>query len=460
LNALYKTALDSDKDTEPDRVTDGGTETDKDVGPSENEHLKTGPSQRIARIFVELPKDALKRLKVENADPTQEGIYEVQVSCDDTCEDLEGRANEIAEQLGGRITYLDADTSGSDKVRSLLAGQSGERIKLRRKTSTSFKGMENAILKGSLNLLVSCEGSCKDEKAVTGAISELLGETDLPLSESSPPGDALPALRSLDGRDKTVKTAKETKAIPPKIALGKYYGLVVGINKYMHINKLENAVNDAVTVDKVLKDDYGFENRVLLEDQATRDNIMKALNDLRKQLTENDSLLVYFSGHGEYNKESDTSYWLPVDADYDDNTNWVESKSVSDQLKLIAAKHILVVADSCFSGTLTREINSSLSKNSTREIYLNKIFDKPSRVLIASGGNEPVTDAGGKGHSIFADVFITALKNPFDKTFTAEELMTHHLKESVAGRTEQTPEYKVIRNSGHDGGDFVFVKRQ
>ena len=71
-----------------------------------------------------------------------------------------------------------------------------------------------------------------------------------------------------------------------------------------------------------------------------------------------------------------------------------------------------------------------------------------------------MTDAGGKGHSIFSDVLITALREPFDKVFTAEELMTRHLKESVAGRTEQTPEYKVIRNSGHDGGDFIFVKKK
>ena len=92
--------------------------------------------------------------------------------------------------------------------------------------------------------------------------------------------------------------------------------------------------------------------------------------------------------------------------------------------------------------------------------HINKLFEKPSRVLIASGGNEPVTDAGGKGHSIFSDVLITALKEPFQEVFTAEELMTRHLKESVAGRTEQTPEYKVIRNSGHDGGDFIFVKRK
>jgi hypothetical protein len=119
-----------------------------------------------------------------------------------------------------------------------------------------------------------------------------------------------------------------------------------------------------------------------------------------------------------------------------------------------------VVADSCYSGTISRSFDPSLSGSGSRENYLKKLTEKPARILIASGGNEPVSDSGGSGHSIFADVFIKALKNPFDNRFTAEELMTRQIKESVAGRSDQTPEYKVIRNSGHDGGDFVFVRRK
>jgi uncharacterized caspase-like protein len=255
-------------------------------------------------------------------------------------------------------------------------------------------------------------------------------------------------------------SSEASRSLSKPLTQGKYYGLIIGINNYQHVNKLKNAVNDATVVDQVLRDRYGFETRLLIDERATRDNIMKALNDYRKQLTENDSLLVFYSGHGEYNKDTGTSYWLPIDADRDDNTKWLEARSLSDQFKLISARHILIIADSCFSGTMTRSTDTNLSKNSTRENYLNKLFEKPSRVLIASGGNEPVTDAGGKGHSIFSDVLITALNNTNENVFTAEELTTRYLKESVAGRTEQTPEYNIIRNSGHDGGDFIFKKNK
>jgi len=121
---------------------------------------------------------------------------------------------------------------------------------------------------------------------------------------------------------------------------------------------------------------------------------------------------------------------------------------------------VLIVADSCYSGTMTRSVDQTLKQSDTRDNYLKKMQGKAARVLISSGGNEPVTDSGGKGHSIFAEVFINALNSPEKDIFTAEELHVIHLKESVAGRADQTPEYKVIRNSGHDGGDFVFVKRK
>lgn len=239
---------------------------------------------------------------------------------------------------------------------------------------------------------------------------------------------------------------------------GKYYALVIGINDYRYLEKLKIAVDDVREIARVLSNYYGFEAEIILDSKASRDNIMRELNNLRKKLTAQDRLLIYYAGHGDYNKETDASYWLPVDAEKDDNTNWIEAKNITDQLKLISSRHILLVADSCYSGTLTRKAKADLYGNETRDAYIKKILMKPARVLITSGGNEPVSDAGGKGHSIFANIFINALKNPGRRIFTAEELHTNFIKESVAGRSEQTPEYKAIRNSGHDGGDFIFIK--
>lgn len=240
---------------------------------------------------------------------------------------------------------------------------------------------------------------------------------------------------------------------------GKNYALLIGINQYQQIPKLQTAVHDAQEVARVLEEQYGFTATLLLDEKATRSAIIKELNSIKNRLATNDRLLIYYAGHGWNDKETETSYWLPVDSEQNDPTNWLEAKTVTDQLKRSQARQVLVVADSCYSGTISRAFDPRLSsQGGTRENFLHKLMEKPSRILIASGGNEPVNDSGGSGHSIFADVFLKALNNPFDRRFTAEELVTRQIKEPVAGRSSQTPEYKVIRNSGHDGGDFVFEK--
>jgi hypothetical protein len=77
---------------------------------------------------------------------------------------------------------------------------------------------------------------------------------------------------------------------------------------------------------------------------------------------------------------------------------------------------------------------------------------------MASGGNEPVADGGGSGHSVFARAVLDGLRGMRERVFTADELFHQYIKERVAGKSDQTPEYNPLRNSGHEAGDFVFVR--
>lgn len=236
-----------------------------------------------------------------------------------------------------------------------------------------------------------------------------------------------------------------------------YYALIIGNDDYKHISKLKNARNDANEIARVLNTLYGFKTTLLFD--ATRHEIIQAINNLRKDLKENDNLLIYYAGHGIYDDAVGKAYWLPVDARGDDDTNWILAERISSNMRRFLSKHILVVADSCYSGTLTRRAIADFSTVQSRENYLNKMRAKNSRTLMASGGNEPVSDSGGKGHSIFAASLLNGLDNMDKHTFTAEELYYEHIKERVAGNADQTPEYNIIRNSGHDGGDFIFKRK-
>jgi uncharacterized caspase-like protein len=257
-------------------------------------------------------------------------------------------------------------------------------------------------------------------------------------------------------RDEGETAGPAARQAPP--AAGRYYALIIGINDYRELDRLQTAVNDAKALDATLRELYGFETKLLLN--ATRKEILSAINFFRKRLTEKDSFLIYYAGHGEYEKSAGKAYWLPVEAQRDDPADWIIADDITSNVKRLSSKHVLIVSDSCYSGTLTRSAQTDLANRGERDEFLKKLSERPSRTLMASGGNEPVADGGGSGHSIFADSFLTALKEIDSPVFAADELFYQHVKSRVAGRSDQVPEYNQLRNSGDEGGDFVFVKRK
>jgi len=239
----------------------------------------------------------------------------------------------------------------------------------------------------------------------------------------------------------------------------KYHALIIGNNNYEYLPQLQTAINDAKEIDRLLREQYGFTTTVLLD--AGRSQIMNGFNEVREQLGPDDSLLIYYAGHGEFDKSVGKAYWLPTNAKPDNDTNWIIVDNITSNIKRMSSRHILVVADSCYSGTLTRSAITKLNTADEKTRYLEKMRKRASRTLMASGGNEPVADSDGEegSHSVFAQAFIDALRDPGFQTFTAEQLFYSSIKESVAGNAEQVPEYNIIKNSGHKGGDFVFVRK-
>jgi hypothetical protein len=254
------------------------------------------------------------------------------------------------------------------------------------------------------------------------------------------------------------KVATPPVVIPSLEIKGKYYALIIGINEYKYIQKLEIAKKDAIAVEKLLREMYGFETRLLSD--ATRLTILNALNDFRKKIGEEDSFLIYYAGHGDYDQVTDKAYWLPADAERDNPTNWIMADDITTNIKRMASKHVLIISDSCYSGTFVRRVATDLSSQKLeREGFIKRMLEKTSRTLMSSGGNEPVVDSGGSGHSVFAEAFLRGFREIDEKVFTADEIFYGVIRERVIGKAEQTPQYNNIRNSGHEGGDFVFIRR-
>ena len=246
-------------------------------------------------------------------------------------------------------------------------------------------------------------------------------------------------------------------------AFGIYHALVIGNNAYKLLRPLKTAVADAREVAQVLEKDYGFRVRLLLN--AGRYDMLAALNEMREKLTEKDNLLIYYAGHGELDDRNQRGHWLPVDAEPNSTANWISNIAITDVLNAMTVQQLLVVADSCYAGTLTRSslgrLEGGLSE-SERLRLLSVMARQRSRMVMTSGGVEPVLDSAGGGHSAFAQAFLGVLRANVG-VLPGQEVFGHlRLRvASVADRVEmrQVPEYAPIKFAGHESGDFVFVRR-
>ncbi|OGS91956.1 MAG: hypothetical protein A2Z95_03520 [Gallionellales bacterium GWA2_60_18] len=237
-----------------------------------------------------------------------------------------------------------------------------------------------------------------------------------------------------------------------KTNFGNYHALVIGINSYRSVAPLKTAVIDAKEVAEELKKNYGFNVTLLID--ATRNQVLDAFDDLRRNLTDNDNLLIYYAGHGYLDTDSDRGFWLPVDAEANRRANWLSNSDLADMVRATRAKHVLVVADSCYAGTLTRSLSVQMSGLDD----LSRLAQKRARTALTSGGLEPVEDSGGGQHSIFAKAFLGALQSNAGVA-DMSQIFSSMRREVILG-SQQTPQYGDIRQTGHEGGDFIFVRRK
>ena len=136
----------------------------------------------------------------------------------------------------------------------------------------------------------------------------------------------------------------------PKVDFGKFYALLIGNNDYELLPDLQTPRTDIKALDVLLRERYGF--TTTLVENGTREQIMDSMYELLGKLTSEDNLLIYYAGHGEYVTDTDRGVWLPIDANPQSPANWISNVEINDYLKQIRAKQIIVIADSCYSGSL------------------------------------------------------------------------------------------------------------
>jgi len=247
-------------------------------------------------------------------------------------------------------------------------------------------------------------------------------------------------------------TEEEKPAVDGLNYEGENYGLIIGINYYDDpaLMDLDNPITDATMLYSTLIGNYMFdpENVTLLKNPDRADIITK-LDELGYTLTKNDNLLIFYAGHGFWDSEKETGFWLPADADKLSSVNWIRNSTIQDFIDDINTRHTLLITDACFAGAIFK----SRGGFQDASVAVNKLYSMTSRKAMTSGTLEEVPD-----RSVFLQFLLKRLQENERKYLSASELF-NSFREAVLNNSPNIPQYGVIQNTGDEGGDFIFIKR-
>ncbi|HZY36892.1 MAG TPA: caspase family protein [Mucilaginibacter sp.] len=248
-------------------------------------------------------------------------------------------------------------------------------------------------------------------------------------------------------------SATEQTSVTQVASSGKFYALLVGEQDYRDSNipSLEGPVNDATNLSQALTANYTFlpENVTVLKNPS-RAEFFRALDDMANKVKKEDNLVIFYAGHGLYDETHLQGYWFPSDAVRDRRDTWISNSDLIDYITAIQSKHTLLISDACFSGSIFKSRSIDLAPKDIQEVY-----KLPSRKAMTSGTMKEVPDK-----SVFMEYLVKRLNQNTDKFLPSEQLFAS-FKTAVINNSPngQVPQFGEIRETGDEGGDFVFIKK-
>ncbi len=280
--------------------------------------------------------------------------------------------------------------------------------------------------------------------------------------------------------------------------------IIIGINEYEHIPKLKNAVSDAVGLASVLKDIYGYEVLLLLNQRATKaklDRLVKALkhktipfDNKPIQVDKSDCgasrrhrVLFYFAGHGFAESAQDSEvgkpagYFMPQDAEANHKNTWLSMQQLYEAFSSLDCHHLLMILDCCFAGRISwigQGRNAIPSRKLYQQSYDRFIKHKTEQIITSAAYDEEAQDLsrfgqrGEKnGNSPFAHLLLKVLrsnsdegKDKFidaiveDEIITVQELFAYLQNKLGQVAVGQTPGLSQPRKYDPETGEYVYLK--
>ena len=262
--------------------------------------------------------------------------------------------------------------------------------------------------------------------------------------------EAAPVLNDKVLEVRTTEPSQLNTSIKPG---GKYYGLIIGVSNYEDVRlSLDKPTKDATKLKEILTNNYSFtDSTTFLLLNPTRQKLMAELFRLRKVVGPNDNLLIFYAGHGYWDDDAKQGYWWAADAHTNDASFWLSNSDVREQIRSIKAGHTLLISDACFSGGIFKARGAASVKNASLDLQI--LYRMPSRRAITSGTMTTVPD-----QSVFFEFLSKRLLENQSPYLSSQQLFDS-FRLAVINNSMTVPQDGVIAETGDEGGDFIFIRK-
>lgn len=201
--------------------------------------------------------------------------------------------------------------------------------------------------------------------------------------------------------------------------------VVIGINNYERVKKLDYAVADAEAMKKLLMTRYQVPEKNVLSlynENATRDKIIYAMSDALSNpslVQPTDLVIIFFAGHGtQYTpaRGEVMGYLIPVDGDPNSlATTCISMREIQESAKRIPAKSVLFLVDACYGGIAGLAVKEQ-GRDVTSRGALASVGKEPAIQIITAGdANQAALESQSYGHSLFTFYLLQALDGKADR---------------------------------------------
>lgn len=271
-----------------------------------------------------------------------------------------------------------------------------------------------------------------------------------------------------------------------EIKLGKKYALLIGVNEYrsLYLNKLKKARTDAKYMGKILKDLGAFEITVMVDEDSlkneklfpTKEKIENEIRKLIEKANEEDTIVIFFSGHGASGKEENgnrENYLLPQDANFPDNrlkeNSAVKLSFIIEQIINKKIRKSIVMLDACRNEAFT--VKSSGGIASLDDASKEEKFAEAEMGIVyfsTSEGSFSFERSDSESHfGVFTHYLIKALEGSADKDGDGvsfrelAEYVREGIKDFVKDKDDKEKQKpKVMRYLKEEYGDIQLTIRK